>query len=121
MPLIWPLSYYLNLPGVTNLECVSGSASPCHLIADVSGIPFYLPVLRINSFHYDDFKVRIGGHFHHMWNDYGTDSLGNTCSSEIGGLGITADKWAPNNYAYKSAGIRISTDNFGKDCLKGLG
>ena len=117
-----PLSYYFNQPRPTNLVWVSGSRDPCHLIANVQDVPFFGVVWRINSFaEGTNFKVRLGGHFHLVAGQQGSDAAGNPCSSEVAGFGITGEQWAPYVHAKKAFGIRILSDNQGQGVLAGLG
>ncbi|KAL9648898.1 hypothetical protein ABK040_003827 [Willaertia magna] len=120
-----PLLYYFqNNNNTENLKVISGMAHPLHLAHGNVSTDGKIGLLQsnwrinaINSAYMDNnnkkiFGSRIGGFFTYRWDsNYGVDSLGNLCSAECCGCGITDTVYEPMTSGKKSFGVRQAHDN----------
>lgn len=107
-----PLIEFMKDKNPTYLEVLSGAPDPVELACGHKGLQFYGPIWRINSIA-TRLRMRLGGHFHQQWGQYGSDAKGSPCSAEVAGFGITDMEWTPNVTGKKSFGVRLGHDQAG--------
>ncbi|KAL9648896.1 hypothetical protein ABK040_003825 [Willaertia magna] len=123
-----PLLYYFqNNNNTENLKVISGMAHPLHLAhgnvstdGKIGLLQSYWRINAINCAYLSNnnnnggkiFGARIGGFFTYTWgSNYGVDSLGNLCSAECCGCGITDTVYSPMTSGKKSFGVRQAHDS----------
>ena len=104
------IEFFLDNQKCYNMKYISGSMNPMELVAGHHA-NFYDSAWRLNSFSTQfNFKMRLGGYFHELWAQYGNDQLGQMCSAEMVGFGLTDQHWQPQVYGKKAFGVRQGHD-----------
>ncbi|TNV79990.1 hypothetical protein FGO68_gene13723 [Halteria grandinella] len=115
LPETLPLRDFFARSQVTNLVWKSGARDPLELITHRPIRNISKPEWRINSCPTPpcrSFKIRLGGYSFDNWpeNYGGLDSLGQPCSAEGAGFGITGEQYSLNVQWKKSFGVRYPYD-----------
>ncbi|TNV80400.1 hypothetical protein FGO68_gene1224 [Halteria grandinella] len=119
LPETMPLKNFFARAQVTNLVWKSGAKDPLELITGVKDSKVSKPEWRINSCsNLYPFRLRFGGFQLNNWGDnYGVDALGQKCTAECAGFGITDQEYPPFVNANKSFGVRWAHDKPGTGAL----